>query len=57
MSIAAKNRKSTTKGKKMIHKSDERKYVSIEDLEDFLKDGWLLGPTDKDRQRLKNQGF
>lgn len=45
MSEAAKNRKPTTKGKKMIHKDNIRKYVLPCDLQKFLDDGWLLGPV------------
>lgn len=45
MSEAAKNRKPTTKGKKMIHKGNIRKYVLPCDLQKFLDDGWLLGPV------------
>ncbi len=43
MSEAARNRKPTTKGKKMIHKDNIRKYVLPCDLQKFLDDGWLLG--------------
>lgn len=45
MSEAAKTRKPTTKGKKMIHKDNIRKYVLPCDLQKFLDDGWLLGPV------------
>ena len=45
MSKAAKNRKPTTKGKKMIHKGNIRKYVLPCDLQKFIDDGWILGPV------------
>lgn len=48
MSESAKLRGSPTKGRKMIHNGDIRKYVDISDLKSFLNDGWILGPTDKD---------
>lgn len=35
--------KSAVKGRKWIHKENERKYVFESDLLDYLADGWVIG--------------
>lgn len=43
MSEAAKKRPCNTKGKKKINKNGVGKFVSIEDLDKYLNNGWSLG--------------
>lgn len=54
MSESAKNRKCNTVGKKKIHKGDIGKFVSIEELQKYLNDGWELGVSEKRKEFLRN---
>ena len=54
MSESAKNRKCNTVGKKKIHKGDIGKFVSIEELQKYLDDGWELGVSEKRKEFLRN---
>lgn len=54
MSESAKKRKCNTVGKKKIHKGDIGKFVSIEDLQKYLNDGWELGVSEKRKEFLRN---
>lgn len=54
MSESAKNRKCNTVGKKKIHKGDVGKFVSVEELQLYLDDGWELGVSEKRKDFLRN---
>ncbi len=54
MSESAKKRKCNTVGKKKIHKGDIGKFVSIEELQKYLDDGWELGVSEKRKEFLRN---
>lgn len=54
MSESAKKRKCNTVGKKKIHKGDIGKFVSIEELQRYLDDGWELGVSEKRKEFLRN---
>lgn len=54
MSESAKKRKCNTVGKKKIHKGDVGKFVSIEELQKYLNDGWELGVSEKRKEFLRN---
>ena len=53
MSESAKNRPCNTVGKKKIHKGDIGKFVSIEELQKYLDDGWELGVSEKRKEFLR----
>lgn len=53
MSEAAKRRPCNTVGKKKIHKGDIGKFVSVEELQTYLDDGWELGVSDKRKELLR----
>ncbi len=54
MSESAKMRKCNTVGKKKIHKGNVGKFVSLEELQKYLNDGWELGVTPEKRKLLQN---
>lgn len=54
MSESAKKRGCNTVGKKKIHKGDIGKFVSIEELQKYLDDGWELGVSEKRKEFLRN---
>lgn len=54
MSESAKKRKCNTVGKKKIHKGDIGKFVSVEELQKYLDDGWELGVSEKRKEFLRN---
>ena len=54
MSESAKKRKCNTVGKKKIHKGDVGKFVSVEELQKYLNDGWELGVSEKRKEFLRN---
>ena len=54
MSESAKKRPCNTKGKKKIHKDDIGKFVSVEELDFWLSQGWESGLSDK-RKGPKNK--
>lgn len=54
MSESAKKRKCNTVGKKKIHKGDVGKFVSVEELQKYLDDGWELGVSEKRKEFLRN---
>lgn len=54
MSESAKRRGCNTVGKKKIHKGDIGKFVSIEELQKYLDDGWELGVSEKRKEFLRN---
>jgi hypothetical protein len=41
-----------SKGRKAIFKGNDQKWVKLEDLESYLTDGWVLGITQKTREKL-----
>lgn len=53
MSESAKKRPCNTAGKKKIHKGDIGKFVSIEELQKYLDDGWELGVSEKRKDFLR----
>lgn len=54
MSESAKKRGCNTVGKKKIHKGDVGKFVSVEELQKYLNDGWELGVSEKRKEFLRN---
>lgn len=53
-SIAAKKRKSNTKGKIAIHKENIKKYVDEKDLTSYTENGWERGLPEIDIIKSKN---
>lgn len=46
-SLAGKNSPSYVTGKKRIHKDNVNKFVTLEDLDTYLNNGWILGCSEE----------